>query len=149
MVQTKTAVCFLRQYRQHYFLSSTTMPRSVKRLVTRNQPRLDSHLQSSHTPCQYSQLEKISGQECSSMGKLCSCSWHSAFMVSLWGSQVSLLWSARSKPAKALGKVSGRHVTTARGQGAGAAPWNSVLARALPIRYNHLAFLGRVTLFYF
>lgn len=31
----------------------------------------------------YSQLEKMSGQECSSIGKLCSCSWHSAFIVSL------------------------------------------------------------------
>lgn len=35
------------------------------------------------------------------------------------------------------------------GAGAGAAPRNSVLARALSIQYNHLAFLGRVTLFYF
>lgn len=31
----------------------------------------------------HSQLEKIRGHECSSMGKLCSCNWHSAFMVSL------------------------------------------------------------------
>lgn len=31
----------------------------------------------------YSQLEKMSGHECSSIGKLCSCSWHSAFMVNL------------------------------------------------------------------
>lgn len=32
---------------------------------------------------QYSQLEKTRGQECSSMGKLWSCSWHSALMVNL------------------------------------------------------------------
>lgn len=38
-------------------------------------------------PGWYSQLEKVSGHECSSMGKLCSCSWHSAFMVSLRKSQ--------------------------------------------------------------
>lgn len=31
----------------------------------------------------YSQLEKVRGQACASMGKLCSCSWHSALMVSL------------------------------------------------------------------
>lgn len=31
----------------------------------------------------HSQLEKTRGHECSSMGKLCSCSWHSALMVSL------------------------------------------------------------------
>lgn len=33
--------------------------------------------------CQYSQLEKTRGQECSSIGKLWSCSWHSALMVIL------------------------------------------------------------------
>lgn len=33
--------------------------------------------------CQYSQLEKMRGQECSSIGKLWSCSWHSALMVIL------------------------------------------------------------------
>lgn len=32
---------------------------------------------------QYSQLEKTRGQECSSIGKLWSCSWHSALMVNL------------------------------------------------------------------
>lgn len=33
--------------------------------------------------CQYLQLEKTRGQECSSIGKLWSCSWHSALMVIL------------------------------------------------------------------
>lgn len=33
----------------------------------------------------YSQLEKVSGQEWVSMGKFCSCSWHSASIVSLGG----------------------------------------------------------------
>ena len=70
------------------------------------------------------------------MGKLCSCSWHSAFMVSLWGSQMSLLRSARSKPAKALSKVRAVTLLQHRGQGAGVATWNLVLARALSIQYT-------------
>lgn len=58
----------------------------------------------------YSQLEKMRGQECSSIGKLCSWSWHSAFMVNLWREEatcsyngkknVCIIWSRRTEHNK-------------------------------------------------
>ena len=49
---------------------------------------------------------------------------------------MSLLRSARSKPAKALSKVRAVTLPQHRGQGVGVAAWNPVLARALSIQYT-------------
>lgn len=65
----------------------------------------------------YSQLEKVSGQECSSMGKLCSCSWHSALMVSLRESR----GSRHGRPARP-GQAPGR-AGQARHHGSGGGGW--------------------------